>query len=143
MTNKYLGMIVDLSDEETFLIEVLRGFSFLREFGYQMDGFYSGRGEYSVTLSSHRCNRIVKISWPDTFILEVEITDVSIKSTFLFSRSTIPRRIMVNDYYKLLNADEEKLKRDIKAVANFTEEYFMRILRGETWVNEKSWRNRP
>jgi hypothetical protein len=122
----------ELYDDERNLIEIIRSFNFLREYGYCEKELSIGHREYpTIIYVNPRSKMKVSIlgtenSWS---IIVERWRPVSLRrGSFAFD---------VSDFFNVFNSSMIKgRKYSLKAQAEFIQHHLMPVIKGEMWIHE-------
>lgn len=122
----------ELNDDERNLIEIIRSFSFLRQYGYRENELSIGHREYPtvifVNAISKRKVRILgsECSW-----------SIIIERARPFSLITESYAIDISNYYSTFGSSMIKGKNyTLKSQAEFIQQYLIPVIKGEMWIDE-------
>jgi hypothetical protein len=130
--------LVELTEKEHSVIEVIRQFRFLRD--YSIIGLTVYSDEPTVIFGDWRAKRKIEIKWAnsDYFTLRIE------KGRWLFKK-----QIFIHDLYSYFQAEDLNAKMDsgnyceiIKKHANFAKENLFTIMTGLEWIKAIEKRNK-
>ena len=125
--------LVNLNTSDHFIIEVVRNFDFLKEYGYHISDIYDYRGELGVIYKSRKVRRIIDIGWWEFFHFEIE-------RTFIFTR-----RISIYDLYEYYHEGNLRVLINhnnyvnlIKRNADFVKKNLIPLISGKRWISSIS-----
>lgn len=130
--------LVELTEKEHFVIEVLRQFHFLKD--YSIIGLTIYSGEPAVKFGGRNTKRKIEIKWANSnyFSLRIE------KGHWFFKR-----QIFIHDLYSYFQEEELNVKINsgnyceiIKKHAKFAKEYLLTIMTGQEWIKSIERRNK-
>lgn len=128
--------LVELSEGEHFVLEVLRNFSFLHDFGYKNDGaliYFHERGVDYVNWHIYRQISIQWWSYEDYLCI------------YFYDTRGFWKRISIHDLYSYYKAGHRNntvhsgnYADIVKENADFMKRKLMPIVKGEKWIKELS-----
>lgn len=121
------------SEREKSLIEILRYFEYLKEYGYKEHGFLYFINAYpSVFFKNHHLNQTVRIIGSDFGSTEKKYS-IIIERRRIFSFKVIN----VSDYYAHFgDAMIQGKDYSLKTEAEFMKRNFIPVLQGERWIDQ-------
>jgi hypothetical protein len=125
--------LVELSEDEHFIIEVIRQFAFLNEYGFKITGSYSYYDEVGLKYFSKEAKREIEFSWIRFNGLRFNITHyLEFHPKVLFNRK-------LYTYFNAEHLDVELNSNNyceiIKKNAEFAKEKILSIIKGEEWID--------
>lgn len=125
--------LVELTEKEHFIIEVLRQFGFLRKLEYDIKGLEIYTQNPKLIFESWKAKRIIVISWTDLDAFRLQIT-----STVRFSK----KQIFIHDLYSQFHSGYLDLKINlsnyceiIKKNAEFVKVNLIKVINGDSWIS--------
>jgi hypothetical protein len=126
-------VIMEFNEREKSLIEILRNFGFIKEYGYKEYKFLYYVNAYpSVYFKNYQLNQILSIIGSD-FGSNGNEYSIIIERRSIFSYKVID----VSDYYGTFGTTMIKGKNySLKSQAEFVQMNLIPILKGKIWVDE-------
>ena len=124
---------MEFNEREKSLIEILRYFGFVTEYGYKEYGFSFFINAYpSVHFKNNQLNQVLSIIGSDFGSTE---NDYSI---IIEKRKVLSYKVIdISDYYRTFGGTMIKgMNYSLKSQAEFLQKNLVPVLKGEIWVDE-------
>ncbi len=121
------------NDKEKEMIEILRSFAFLINYGYKENTFkFFMRSNPSVFFVNRKLHQTVKIIGSDYGSLTPDYS-IIIERKKLFSYKVFS----IDNYFEYFNCSLIKERNySLQAYAQFIKEWLMPVIKGEMWIDE-------
>jgi hypothetical protein len=125
--------IMDLNEREKALIEILRNFEFVKDYGYREYNFlYFARVHPSMSFKNNKLNQILHIIGSDYGSTGNDYSIIIEKRSVFSYKSIDP-----SDYYKNFKCSLIKGKKySLKSQVDFIKQHLMPVIKGEMWIDE-------
>lgn len=125
--------IEELNYQERSLIEILRSFEFVKEYGYKAHYFsYYIKAFPSVHFKNNQLNQTIRIVGSDYGSTENNYI-IIIEKRSIFSYKVFD----ISDYYNTFGSSMLKSKNySLKSQVAFIQQYLMPVIKGEMWIDE-------
>lgn len=124
--------LVKLMENEHFLIEAIRQFDFLRDYGYRINGALIHYLEYELSFISNKAKREIHLWWVNNNRMNISIVNYN---------KFIPKIILADDLYSYFKADYLSNKIEsidfhkiIEKYARFARGKLLPIISGDVWI---------